>query len=83
MHHFLYVVESLNEYKSDSVKRRGWIKYDIELATEGAGTGDGGYISTCLCVCFWALLIVIAKAILNRNRLLHSLEGIVRSDSHN
>ena len=58
-----------------------WIrpgKGHIEVARGKAG--NGGYVPTRLIVCPWALLIVIANAILIGNRLLYSLKGMAGSD---
>jgi len=44
---------------------------------------DGRYIATGLSVCPWALLIVIANAILIGNRLLRRLNGRVGPGGHN
>ena len=48
-------------------------------ASHGKNTEDGGYIPSRLSLCPGALLIVTAKAILNGNRLLHSLKWMLGS----
>jgi len=55
-------------------------KYHIELVLRK--TVDCGYIPTPLSVYRWSSLIDIVNEILVRNRLLHSLKGVVGSDEH-
>jgi hypothetical protein len=70
---------SFNIYKSDFIKLRGWRKCQIELAMGVKQTMVDTYFATGLS----ALLIVIAKAILIGNRLLHRLNAIVGPAGHN
>ena len=49
----------------------------------GNETDDGRYIATDLSVCPWAVLVVIANAILIGNRLLRRLNGTVGPGGHN
>jgi hypothetical protein len=50
---------------------------------DGKETGGSRHISTRLSVCRWALLTVMAKAILIAIRIVHSFKGMVGSDGHN
>ena len=71
-----------NNYKSDFIKLMRSRKCHIQLAM-GNKIDDGRYIATGLSVCPWALLIVIANAILIGNRLLRRLNGRVGPGGHN
>jgi hypothetical protein len=46
----------------------------------GGGAGAGGYITTHLSVCSWALLTVVVKVIFVVNSLMHRLKSIVGFD---
>jgi len=49
----------------------------------GNKTDDGRYIATGLSACPWAVLVVIANAVLIGNVLLRSVNGIVGPGGHN
>jgi len=62
------------------LNKQDWEKCHIELAVRK--TVDCGYIPTPLSVYPWFSLTGTVNAILVRNRLLHSLNGVVGSDEH-